>query len=426
MDRALGTILMGSQPIIMGRVERVMAYVSMQFQMAHSKIYIHTNDGVGLNVAGPGSTGNRFENIYASNNMSVGITNNASNNVWRKLQLGNNHWGSLQIQGGSNSTYTEIVIANSRTGGSAMTVSGAQNTIGFVTLANGGSQTLRTFAGAVNSTIFQTIVVNSASSAIDVDSDNIRFSQIGAFHSTQGVNLNCSSCEFHDNLLMGNNGDDCTITGGVLPGVDTNCVNDAQSSAVYNTGKDMTQAFVFSGTKYAKVTTTDATNGSNTNGTETFGVITNWTTFANRYRTWGMDGGDFPVGGNRGRCEAGTCRIWDWTLNNLDNQIYNRSNDGVNPNALFVNGNPCPAAVHGNKSLIDQQAAPQTFLINAVEIDNDGFGDDDGLCENNDHCIYAPNFGAYQGEGAYVGNTCTFTNGNVTGVTMYNYTTNGI
>src|SRR5262249_51927166 len=46
-----------------------------------------------------------------------------------------------------------------------------------------------------------------------------------------------------------------------------------------------------------------------------------------------------------------------------------------------------------------------------------------GLCETGEHCIYAPNFGAYQGTGTL--STCTFQNGTVTGVTMYGYSTIG-
>jgi hypothetical protein len=44
-----------------------------------------------------------------------------------------------------------------------------------------------------------------------------------------------------------------------------------------------------------------------------------------------------------------------------------------------------------------------TFLINAFEIDSNGIGNDNGLCKSNEHCIYAPNIGAYQGEGALIG-----------------------
>ncbi len=65
--------------------------------------------------------------------------------------------------------------------------------------------------------------------------------------------------------------------------------------------------------------------------------------------------------------------------------------------------------------------------MNAFEIILDGLGDEDGLCESNEACLYGPNFGAYQGEGDYRANgTCTFQPGAVTGVTLYAYPINGL
>jgi len=53
-------------------------------------------------------------------------------------------------------------------------------------------------------------------------------------------------------------------------------------------------------------------------------------------------------------------------------------------------------------------------------------GDDDTLCEDDEVCIYAPNLGAYQGHGDYASQTCNYlTGGQITGVTMYAYPTNG-
>ena len=118
-------------------------------------------------------------------------------------------------------------------------------------------------------------------------------------------------------------------------------------------------------------------------------------------------------------------------------------------------GAPCPAAVHGNYILDDQQHRAyypginaievigdglgnddgiceigeecfNRFLVNAVEILGDRVGDDDGLCESGERCIYSPSFGAYQGEGDYLSaGTCLFSDGMVRGVMMYAYPQNG-
>jgi hypothetical protein len=62
--------------------------------------------------------------------------------------------------------------------------------------------------------------------------------------------------------------------------------------------------------------------------------------------------------------------------------------------------------------------------VSAFEILDDGVGDDDGLCESGEACVYAPNFGAYQGEGAL--QPCTFpSGGTIKNVSMVGYPVNG-
>ena len=106
--------------------------------------------------------------------------------------------------------------------------------------------------------------------------------------------------------------------------------------------------------------------------------------------------------------------------------IRNKSGDGLTANEAFIANSTCPSAVNGNYSLTDLATPPHTFLVNAVEIMGDEIGNENGLCESNESCIYSPNFGVYQGEGDYLSNgTCLFVDGTVSGVTMYAYPTNG-
>ncbi|MDT8447815.1 MAG: Ig-like domain-containing protein [bacterium] len=65
-----------------------------------------------------------------------------------------------------------------------------------------------------------------------------------------------------------------------------------------------------------------------------------------------------------------------------------------------------------------------TFLNHAVEILDDSIGNENGLCESNEACLLTPNIGAYQGHGALV-SAGTFTNGTLTGISLYRYSTNG-
>ncbi len=123
----------------------------------------------------------------------------------------------------------------------------------------------------------------------------------------------------------------------------------------------------------------------------------------------------------------GSSFLTGWlVLRVTDTELRDRSGDGQNPNTpAFVDGMPCPAAVDGNVALTDQQTMPNTFLLNAVESLDDWVGDEDGLCESNEACIYSPNFGSYQGEGDPYTQECLFQDGIVTGVTMYGYPVNG-
>lgn len=116
-----------------------------------------------------------------------------------------------------------------------------------------------------------------------------------------------------------------------------------------------------------------------------------------------------------------------------DSVALNRTGDGSSPNAAFVPDAACPPEVHGDEIAVDLSAGPNTYLLAALEIMGDRTGDDDGLCESNEACLYAPNFGAYQGHGsterAYLDHSCIFQDDGgstaVTGVRMYAHPSNG-
>ncbi|HNI90375.1 MAG TPA: hypothetical protein PKX55_19635, partial [Leptospiraceae bacterium] len=84
-----------------------------------------------------------------------------------------------------------------------------------------------------------------------------------------------------------------------------------------------------------------------------------------------------------------------------------------------------------------------TILRNSIEILGDWKGDDDGLCESNEDCIYSPNIGVYQGHGSLLSastsntsypntvnqcqdiTTATGVDGAVTNIKLYKYEKNG-
>ncbi|MCM2279786.1 MAG: hypothetical protein NDJ89_17060 [Oligoflexia bacterium] len=116
----------------------------------------------------------------------------------------------------------------------------------------------------------------------------------------------------------------------------------------------------------------------------------------------------------------------DYRLSASDSFARNLTGDGSTPNAPFVPGQACPALLSGNVVAVDRAQTPRTFLRNALEFIGDEVGNEDGLCESGETCFYAPNFGAYQGEGdPFSQGSCVFQDGTVTGVTLYAYPVNG-
>jgi hypothetical protein len=180
---------------------------------------------------------------------------------------------------------------------------------------------------------------------------------------------------------------------------------------------DITGAFV------GPIGTNDSENSTNdASGAISFAGLLDMLNFANSYRNWGRNA-SFPGTGAWYPCTSGyTCAIWDWRVR-ASGSLFNVSFDGSTPNISFSAGSSCPAFVSGDATIT---AASKTFLKHALEINLDGIGNDNGLCESSESCIYTPNIGAYQGEGDYsVAGTCSFTDGAVSGVRLYAYPTNG-
>lgn len=179
----------------------------------------------------------------------------------------------------------------------------------------------------------------------------------------------------------------------------------------------------------AKVAVDDNVSGVDVSGLATLAAILDWTALENPFRLWGPDGGVFPTGTNAGLCSSGACRIWDYRLKaDPINPAWNRSGNPSALNGSFVAGSACPSELNGNKvTTYFDGTVTKTFLTNAYEVYDDGVGNDNGLCESGEACIYTPNFGAYQGEGDYLSQgTCTFQDGTISGVKMYAYPKNGI
>ncbi len=312
---------------------------------------------------------------------------------------------------------------------------------------------------------------------------NTKFSHlnIAAAHAAaSGVLVQNTAAHYWGGLLqfgsnIAKNCDTSAVTAALAGLVDTTCANAGPSDATYTAGITMAGTFV------GRVTTNDTVNSSDTNGAAPFASGNNWLNFANDYRLWGKDGTDITDTATRGSCTSGTCRIWDLRLLSTDtgaggaavaynvnalpygNQAYSHAwytataptaqsscdNYAAIGSTYVATGGVCSypgyktaSACTGATGNWSAAKCVSTFIPNATEFIGDGVGNENGLCESNEVCLFTPNIGAYQGEETNPTVNCpagttyrwwgktyckeNFINGTVTGVTLLRFDTNGI
>jgi hypothetical protein len=374
-----------------------------------------TGDGVSVRN---NSTGTKLSVVISANNGGNGFNIDSSDEILMSgLKAYNNGSSGIRVNN-SNDVIGALLVSSFNSSNGINILSSSAITLSNINSISNSSDGVASDSN--NGTFNQLLLSNNGGSGLSLAGDSNKVLQINSAHNVAGVELNNSSSNtFSANLVVGSNTADCTVSGGTNPGLTSACANQGSSNANLVTGLTHANSFV------GKISTTDTYNATNTNGTQAYSSSSNWVSFINYFRYWGKDGGAFPDSANRGACTSGTCRIWDSRLVSTDTRVLNRSGNGSTANGVFTVGAACPSAVTGNRSASDQQSTANTFLLNAIESLLDGTGDEDGLCESNETCIYAPNFGFYQGETSTAG-ACTFTNGAVTGVTVNRYTSNGI
>lgn len=347
-------------------------------------IVSNTSSGVYLN----GSSRNTLVGIAASNGVSGIYISNSPDNTLRDCTAFNNSHAGIALASSSNNNLAGITSVNNKWAGVSLQNSSG-NTLSDITADNNGWDGLA-LSSAPSNTLHG----------------------IASAHNGNGISLNASSFNHvTGSLKLGNNASaDCSVTGGGTdPGlVDFTCANNGTSDALLVTGITVSSSF-------AGKAASDSANASGPGGAALFDTIADWISFENPYRGWGMEGSAFPNADDRGSCAAGqNCRIWDWSLAAGDT--------GDKGNPVLQNVLALPT---GNDTLTHtwSDLSTTTFLKNAAEV-LDGAGNDNGLCESGEICLYTPNIGSYQGHGNLV-SAGTFTNGTLTDITLMKYETNG-
>ncbi len=413
---------------------------------------------------GIGTSNNYFSNWttsgankdFAALNFSC---NNCKNNLARKIYDSNSSITTgfdISVSGGSK--VRDFIILDSVASGALpakLSVSGTGSELTNFFLSNFtiGNSFLKVDAlssGITNYTTFNSIISANAGAGNNYSStgSNMTFRDTIFAHGSTSFNIVAGSLNnfFTGNLKVGPIAFPCTINASFGLATST-CANQGTSNASLTTGTSVSNSFV------GPVTVDDSVNSSDSNGSLVLNSINDWTNFENPFRAWGKDGSGFSGFGNgsihSGACTTGTCTIWDWSLRSTDTvaravlPVPTGSDVGYHywspttaptcanikgavfgsicnrPNANPVNAATCTAAGGAMNNF-----CYTVYLRNALEIMEDGIGNENGICESNEDCIYTPNIGAYQGHGALT-QFQTITSGTLNQINLYRYAVNG-
>ncbi len=369
------------------------------------------NNGSADNIQISSSNANRLHDVLShGGGTGVTVEGSSSNNLLTNITVAGASGNGIAL-GGNDNTIVGLYASGNDVG---LEISGP-NTASHVTSVNNASAGILIPNQGDQSTVNQAVLVNNGGFGLDLTGavggtlSQIAAAGNGADDGTSNITLG-NGCDVAFTNILWLDGTSCDVAVNAT-GLTAACGLDGSSSHTLVVGADLGPSL------RGKVLVDDPFNASDTDGSAAVGVITDWTTFGFAGRSWGNEGSAFPAADNRGPC-AGSCRIWDWRLAPGDTVISDTSGDGINPNDAFIVGSACPSAVDGAYIVTDGASVPNTFLANAVEVFADGVGDEDGLCESNEACVYAPNFGAYQGDTDPLAGSCTFQGSTVTGVTM--------
>jgi hypothetical protein len=151
------------------------------------------------------------------------------------------------------------------------------------------------------------------------------------------------------------------------------------------------------------------------NGQRAYVDIADWFSFSHRLRNWGkpLVGATLPNFGAFGRCDEDSgCGYWDWRVSNEDSSLRDplaQDPDGFAQaleKQVHARTHVWSATTAGQCGAIDGaewsaslSECTSRFVAYAYEPLGDDHGNDNLLCETDEHCILNRNRGAYPGHG---------------------------
>ncbi len=365
------------------------------------------------------------------------------------LQFFDSHYNTILNLTASNTDISGLFFSGSsfNSAQGVLAIGGVQDGIEVIDLSQNNFLTRITTANNVadgiwvkdsaSATIHNALTLNNGYSGVTLEkgaggtTTDITVGHLISAHNDGGVAMVSSgagtaSSKFTGILGVGSNTTaNCTVSG-TFPGLVTGTCSSAGtdgsnaygsiSNATLRLGANLANAFV------GKLTIDDPVSSNDANGLASWGVLDGtggaWTRLEGPFRAWGIEHAN-PIMAteHRGACLTGNCRIFDFSQVSSAAISWNRSMDGVNPNSAFIDNDSCPAEVNGFNTLTDASGSI-VHLANAVEILGDWIGNENGLCESNEACMYTPHFGVYQGQMGPP-QKCNFVDGTVSGVKMF-------
>ena len=378
--------------------------------------------GAGVTIAY--STGMLIDGISVANNSGTGLyLTYTDHSIIRNVVSSNNGTG-IYLTYSRYNILTDLLMFSNASRGYDQAFQSAANTLINVTAINNGTGI--SMWDAVYQKLINVAAIRNSTGISDVMNANYNTMRniILADNELEGLLVAGTTNTYQGHRKVGGNArNDCI----------NQITNGSSGCPTYtSTGISTSASFV------AEVTT-DTVNTDGLSGVALYDNITQWLGFDNAYRGWGLQGtAAYPDISNQGFCGTGlNCQIWDWSLALGDT--------GDNGAAVAHSVNALPTGdefdIYPYRSINDEaiclaldatwdtqySSCKTNMLHDAVEMPSDGIGNDNGLCESNETCLYTPNIGAYQGHGALIsaGTFIDSTTGGITGVTLLKHTNNG-
>jgi hypothetical protein len=377
---------------------------------------------------------NTLVRLVSANNTGRGLLVDGPSfaNAIAGLTVYENGGIGVDIYGSYDNVLTNVVAFNNSRSGIFIGVSSFRNYLTAVTAVSNLDANIELVNTATANAINNLVLLNSHDGIhfITGASSNRLVDTVVA-HNSQGIEISADSPpaidnQFRGTLWIGNNYSpttDCVVatgaTGNELSGDCNHGLNPVAAEI---------RPFDAHGAVMGWLQTADTKN-AHTSTTLGCSEITDWAHFSSPWRGWSVGAAsdfDFLTAAN-GRHGSSTpsCRMIDLALLTGDDKL--RGAYGT-----FTADRACPTSVDANVAanvLTAVGGGAPNYLRAAVELvgdlEHNSSGNQNGLCESNEGCLFTPNRGAYQGQG-YLFGPCTFTDGSmVAGVNLYAWQTNG-